>query len=171
MRFRNALLIVCILVPFMGMGQSEDKPSWYTNNWCGFSYAQAAEIINSCSNVALVCISGDYWEHEESVINGRTIDAGYMHHFNGTVIKQYKGSCIVSNHLEFAESYCACGGKRPVTTNACVGDFVILLLQTNVQSHVKFYIECTESEKYTRDMDRLIEAVIKDSQQGGGHVR
>ena len=164
MRLKTVILIVYVLVPFLGMGQSKDDPSWYTNNWRGFSFAEAREIINNYSNIALVCISGDYWEHEESVIGGRTIDAGYLHHYKGTVTKQYKGSCIVSNQLEFAEGYCACGGKRPITTNTCVGNLIILLLGTNVQSNVKFYIDCTEREKYTHDIDQLIETVIKDSQ-------
>lgn len=140
------------------------SPSWYTDEWRGFPYGEAKEKLDQYRGVILVCVTADHGEQLEIEVAGTKRPGDYLHHYSGSVVRSFKGQCKVGDQLQFALGYCACGGKRVVTTNSYVGNLMFLLLDEDVGvAKTEFGIDPSETESYNPKTYRLFTSVFSES--------
>lgn len=99
-------------------------------------------------HILVVCIYEDHWE-----------DGGphrlTLHHYEGTVVRIYKGDWSVAERIEFAEALDY--QVSVLTSNACAGRLVFIF--ANEHTNAEIGLDTGDMRDYDTDLERVLQFV------------
>ena len=147
------VVLMCFLVSLIGCRKSEASYSWYKDTLRGLSYPEAIESLNNYNNVILVCITGD--QVKTQLPDSTTLRPFDYLHFEGTVVRSYKGNWKVGDRITFAHGLDYAVSDRPV--NKRVGELMFVF--TNLHTHEAFGVDTGDFDAYRAENDRLFQSL------------
>jgi hypothetical protein len=134
------------------LAQTTNAPTWYSNDWRGASYEQATELLAEHTNVVLVRIVENHATDEDRLSNEgkRLRNPWSVLHFQGMVVKSYKGDWRITERASFVHFL---DSHRNAETNSSVGELMFVF--TDEHTNTEFDVATGDFEPYQPSADRL----------------